>query len=209
MIAKVRTLECLEYENLSKLNVKTTWERGKEQRAALFNFMEFIDLDQVEIKDSETVLTEVTEALSSVDTMSAPPSRRRVQYQMYNEYIDLSQPNSLLGNKEIPYVAMLRGESNTKKVKPKSRTMAYIRQETKRCNALSKHLDLDFDLDWNHIPTRLGMFISRETLHNALEIANYAPSLFLSKKFFFGKLDLLNFSRNRKRQETESKSSDS
>jgi hypothetical protein len=206
MIAKVRILERLEYEDLSKVKVRTTWERGKEQRTALYNFMELLSLDQVEIKDSETVFTQITEALS-VSTMSAAPSKRRVQHQMYKEYIDLSQPNSLLGNKEIPYVAMLRGESKTEKVKPKSRTMAYIRQETKRCNALSKHLDLDFDFDWNRIPSRPGMFISREALLNALEVTNYAPSLFLSKKFFFGKLDLMNFNCDQKRQSLESKSS--
>jgi hypothetical protein len=208
MIAKVRTLERLEYESLSKMNVRTTWERGKEQRAALFNFMELISLDQVEIKDSETVFTEITESLS-VSTMSAPPSKRRVQHQMYQEYIDLSQPNSLLGTKEIPYVAMLRGDSKTQKVKPKSRTMAYIRQETKRCNALSKHLDLNFVLEWDNIPSRPGLFISREALLNALNVANYAPSLSISKNFFYGRLNLVNFSRVQKLPETESKSSDS
>jgi hypothetical protein len=193
LVARVKLFSSLTEREETEINkFKTTWERGIDSRTTTFNFLSVYFEDPYSVvEDVETVFSRVTSELS-FNSKAGPPSKRRVNRKMLDEYVDLSKPNTLLGTKEVPYVSMIKGNGLLAKVKPKSRTSHYIRQTVRNAHDYQKRCPevLDMEFSWDSIPGRLGLMISRQRLLEILEVKGNAPSLFLRKNFFRGKLEL-------------------
>jgi hypothetical protein len=157
------------------------WERGVE-------FTVVKSMLQLQMKEMNRVeaFTEV-KSLLETEEFSAPMSNRRVYRQMMKDVVNVEEPISALGTKEIPYGLLYTGEYT-----PKATRTRYIRKEISKmmkwANNVSNYISvlvLELDVHYNG-PYPVGRYVSREELIAELGAGFMALDLSVETTFFKG-----------------------
>jgi hypothetical protein len=176
---------CLEhYENLllpRKLQ-DSTWHRGIEFKSQISDISELVGGIRFHEAWSKTQ--------SKIDEGSETPSgSRRVQREIYKEYIRIDEPCDLLGTKEAAAPAVYSGRFNDKIVKPNMRSRQILSKKAQlyKCNR-----ELVDSIPWTQIEVndlhlkRPGIWAPRKDVLELLGIGFSAPSMHFSSRFLSG-----------------------
>jgi len=99
------------------------WERGLSTRVDLYT-AEQLGIEIENLFTVDQAWTKVADDISS-DRDSTKPSHRRIWKMINDEYVDLTRPNNIVGNKEVPYTALLLGQAKKEISKPQ-RTRQFL-----------------------------------------------------------------------------------
>jgi len=167
------------YQRATQESTVELWERGLSTRVDLYT------AEQLGIKTDglftvDQAWTKVENDISS-DRDSTKPSHRRIWKMVRDEFVDLTRPNNIVGNKEIPYTALVLGQARKETSKP-----LRARQFLKRTESLR---GLKYDGELPKGPEELQLLLPsalmpRAELKALTGTTFVAPNLTIPAKFF-------------------------
>jgi hypothetical protein len=120
-----KSLASMLYETKADCTTQSLWSRGISTKINLYS-AEVLGIDEGRLRSSDEVWNSVYSDLHS-EADSTAPSRRRIYKMIATDYVDISRPNNVVGNKEYPYGSLVAGTARKVKVKP-TRTRQSLRQ---------------------------------------------------------------------------------
>jgi hypothetical protein len=177
---------CLDHQPglLKPKQNEKSWHRGQEFQEQLISLG-----NAMEGKSFQEAWLETRSRLDSGTTTES--GSRRIQRQVYKEFVRIDEPCSLTGTKEATPPAFYNGRSDLKTVRPNRRSRQILQQKARLYHNNKVLVDSipynQVDMEDLHMK-RPGLWVEREVLQEALKIRFSVPRLGFTTRLFDGEV---------------------